>query len=103
MSFGFKHGIPEDVMVYDVRKLFDPFYIANDKDGLDENITKLVLEKGGEKTAQDISREIQSNDKDKVFAIGCKGGKHRSVVVVERIAQILHISSSEIVHRDINK
>lgn len=117
MSFGFKYGAPTDAdMVFDVRCLPNPFYIdeLRDKTGLDSEVYDYVMEKPETKGFADRLFDMMDyliplySDEGKsslVIAIGCTGGKHRSVTLAEALAR--HISESGLkaatVHRDITK
>lgn len=93
MSFGFKHGIPADAdLVFDVRFLPNPFYIdeLKYKTGNDPEVQKYVMSNGeAEIFLQKLTDMIQflipnyiSEGKYQlVIAIGCTGGKHRSVTL----------------------
>ena len=117
MSFGFKHGIPLDAdMVVDVRFLPNPHWQDELRplSGLDEAVRKYVLEQ------DEASEFIVHLDRMLSFliplyekegksyltiAIGCTGGRHRSVVLTEILAE--HSGSSGglpvIHHRDIDR
>lgn len=117
MSFGFKYGAPTEAdMVFDVRCLPNPFYIdeLRDKTGLDSDVYDYVMEKPETKGFADRLFDMMDyliplySDEGKsslVIAIGCTGGKHRSVTLAEALAS--HISESGLkaatVHRDITK
>lgn len=117
MSFGFKYGAPTEAdMVFDVRCLPNPFYIdeLRDKTGLDSEVYDYVMEKPKTKGFADRLFDMMDyliplySDEGKsslVIAIGCTGGKHRSVTLAEALAR--HISESGLkaatVHRDITK
>ena len=73
----------ENIKIYDVRNLFDPFYIAGDKTGLDQDVMELVFEKGGSKIVEQILQDINSNPNIDQIWVGCKGGRHRSVAICE--------------------
>lgn len=98
MSFGFKFGaISKNEhfdMIQDVRKgIFNPVYIAGNRTGEDKEIEEIILAKGGEAKAQEIYKFICERI-DKGFnqvrvAVGCIGGKHRSVAIVNRVQQLL--------------
>lgn len=118
MSFGFKHGIPSDAdIVLDVRFLPNPFYIEEMKrqTGLDEDVRKYVLqfEEAGiflDKT-EDLLRFLLPNYIKEgkyrlVVAIGCTGGRHRSVALAEALYERLKELTEygvTISHRDIGK
>ena len=117
MSFGFKYGIPMDAdLVFDVRFLPNPFYIPElkEKTGLDREVFEYVL-------SFDLSKEfvkrlddmigfllpnyISEGKSNLVIAIGCTGGKHRSVTVANELAKYLTDNGYNTFtsHRDINK
>lgn len=93
MSFGFKHGIPADAdLVFDVRFLPNPFYIdeLKRKTGNDREVQDYVMSFGeaGEflEKLTDMIRFLMPNYVKEgkyrlVIAIGCTGGKHRSVTL----------------------
>ncbi len=98
-SFGFKHGLPEDVdFVFDVRSLPNPFYVTHLRPftGLDEPIQSFFAEHNqvGEmiddithflqKWLPNIEREMRSYI---TIGIGCTGGQHRSVYIAENLAK----------------
>ncbi len=117
MSFGFKYGSPTEAdLVFDVRCLPNPFYLDELRDytGLDEPIKKFVL--GSEATKGFVSRLYDMVDylmplycdegkSQLIIAIGCTGGKHRSVVLSEMLYN--HLSGlkyrASVNHRDISK
>ncbi|WP_417449935.1 RNase adapter RapZ [Kordiimonas sp.] len=98
MSFGFANGVPRDAdMVLDVRFLRNPHYVPElkPKTGLCEEVASYVQADDGfepfiEKTMGLVNFLLpRYRDEGKSYltlAIGCTGGKHRSVTVVERIA-----------------
>ncbi len=117
MSFGFKYGIPIDAdLVFDVRFLPNPFYVAElkEKTGLDRDVSDYVknsevtekfLEKLKDMMSFLIPYYVDEGKTSLVVAIGCTGGKHRSVTVANELYS--HLISdgvnSYIEHRDINK
>lgn len=117
LSFGFKHGMPVDAdMVLDVRFLPNPYYISELREltGNDAPIENYVCEK--EVTKEFLSRLYsllefllpQYKEEGKVslnIAVGCTGGKHRSVVVANKIAELAENSGYSVLlkHRDITK
>ena len=117
LSFGFKYGIPADAdLVFDVRFLPNPFYIeelkrktGNDKEVFDyvmkSKAAGIFLDK-----LEDMLKFLIPNYKIEgknqlVVAIGCTGGKHRSVTLTKGIARRLKTLeySIKIEHRDIDK
>lgn len=101
LSFGFKYGIPADAdMVADMRFLPNPFWIPELKGftGLDEKVSDFVLTQTGaedfiEAYAQAITPVLagyqRENKRHATIAIGCTGGKHRSIAVAEKLASLL--------------
>lgn len=117
MSFGFKYGIPiEADLVFDVRFLPNPFYVAElkEKTGLDRDVsdyvknsdvTEVFLEKLKDMMSFLIPYYTEEGKSSLVVAIGCTGGKHRSVTVASELYSYLVSKgiNSYIEHRDINK
>ena len=97
-SFAFKHGVPLDAdLVFDVRCLPNPYYTAELRPltGLDEPVMKFLSSiPPVAKMIDDISRflddwlphYVQDNRHYLTVAIGCTGGQHRSVYIVEALA-----------------
>lgn len=93
MSFGFKHGIPQDAdLVFDVRFLPNPFYIdeLKQKTGLDQEVQDYVMSYPEAHEFIDkltdminflIPNYIKEGKYQLVIAIGCTGGQHRSVTL----------------------
>ncbi|MCU0574656.1 MAG: RNase adapter RapZ [Syntrophobacteraceae bacterium] len=116
LSFGFKHGLPfEADLVMDVRFLPNPYFVEQlkEKDGSDAEVREWVLQWAA---ARDFLRDysrlllgilpayIAEGKRYLTIAIGCTGGKHRSVVLATRLAGILEESSYfvNVFHRDIH-
>lgn len=115
MSFGFKYGIPADAdLVFDVRFLPNPFYIEElkHKTGNDKEVSDYVMqfEEANEflrKLADMIQFLIPNYVKEGkyqlVIAIGCTGGKHRSVTLANALYEELKGKGEygiQISHRD---
>lgn len=115
MSFGFKYGLPADAdMVVDARFLPNPFWVADLKalTGEDDAVFDYVLSQEG--AAQFVQRYASSlepvlagyqreNKRHALIAVGCTGGKHRSVSLVRALAAALHDQPGVVVnmkHRD---
>lgn len=118
LSFGFKYGIPEDAdLVFDVRFLPNPYYIdeLRPQTGLDDGVYNYVMDN---ETARQFASRLEDMVKflipnyakegknNLVIAIGCTGGKHRSVT----LARVLYDKLTEtreygirLEHRDIGK
>ena len=117
LSFGFKYGIPVDAdFVFDARFLANPFWEEDLKNltGLDKKVQDFVLHQdGAERFAKTINELINATTPGYVregkkyvtVAIGCTGGKHRSVTISEKVAQQLLADGAKVrvVHRDLGK
>jgi UPF0042 nucleotide-binding protein len=113
-SFGFKHGAPRDAdLVLDVRGMPNPFYdpVLKPKSGLESDVSQYVFSSEGTAFYQ-LLRDFVSANSDLArrserssyaVAIGCTGGFHRSVAVVEALARDLSQFASTITHRDLEK
>ena len=116
MSFGFKHGIPADAdLVFDVRFLPNPFYIdeLKRKPGNDREVQEYVMgfpeaESFMEKLTDLIQFLIPNYVKEGkyqlVIAIGCTGGKHRSVTLANELYKRMKDKGKygmKLYHRDI--
>jgi UPF0042 nucleotide-binding protein len=113
MSFGFKYGLPVDAdLVFDLRFLPNPHFVPElrPKTGLEPEVAKYVLETDD---ARELFAEVTSlldNTLPKyeregksylTIAIGCTGGRHRSVAFAEALAKHLRESREVVVaHRD---
>lgn len=117
MSFGFKYGIPKEAdIVFDVRCLPNPFYIDDMKykTGCDSDVIEYVM-KFDESInflshitgLLDFSMPLYKKEgkSQMVIAVGCTGGRHRSVVFAEKINEHLCVRgyNSFSVHRDYKK
>ncbi|RAK08941.1 UPF0042 nucleotide-binding protein [Halanaerobium saccharolyticum] len=117
ISFGFKYGIPRDAdLVMDVRFLPNPYYVESlrEKTGNDQVVQDYVLkwpitDKFYKKFFDLIDfllPEYKKEGKSHLsVAIGCTGGKHRSVTTVNKLAEFLADKEFNInlEHRDIEK
>ncbi|MCR4845398.1 MAG: RNase adapter RapZ [Eubacterium sp.] len=116
MSFGYKFGIPQDAdYVYDVRFMPNPYYIDNlrRKTGNDPEVQDYVMDAPESKEFVDKLVDIsgflikqystQEERHQLVIAIGCTGGRHRSVTVANELAKRLGELpySFRVFHRDI--
>ena len=115
-SFGYKHGYPEADVVLDVRFLPNPYWVPELKagSGCDPEVALHVLnnEKGHgflarlEPFLQFLLEEHQKKERERfIVAIGCTGGRHRSVAVTEHLRRFLDRSGFvlEVYHKDIDK
>lgn len=116
-AFGFKYGIPMDAdLVFDVRFLPNPFYeeALRPLDGLDERVADYVLRRApGQELLQRLSDLIEfllpqyaeEGKRELVVAIGCTGGRHRSVAVANALteAALQAGHQARLICRDIDK
>ena len=117
VSFGFKYGIPVDAdFVADMRWLPNPYWVPGlrGKTGRAAEVSGYVLEQDGARAFVDRYVELLSGVAEgylregKRFmsiAIGCTGGKHRSVAMTEEIGQLLRDKGYDVntVHRDLGR
>ena len=116
LSFGFKNGIPTDAdLVFDVRFLPNPFYIEELKyqTGNDTPVSDYVmsypeseefLQKVMDMLVFLVPNYIKEGKSRLVVAIGCTGGKHRSVTLANEISEKLketNLCGVTLHHRDI--
>lgn len=115
-SFGFKYGVPqESSMVYDVRFLKNPYFIPELKPltGLDLPVSEYLFaqqdtQEFWHKFSDFLQYTIEQSYKEGRFflniAVGCTGGKHRSVAFIHEFSKIkIPYVSYIIKHRDITK
>jgi len=117
LSFGFKHGIPQDAdLVFDVRFLPNPFYIDELKHftGNEAPVRDYVMgfKEAGEfiDKLEDmieflIPNYVKEGKYQLVIAIGCTGGKHRSVTLANELYKRLTNQKGyglKLTHRDID-
>ena len=117
-SFGFKYGVPTDAdMVADARFLPNPFWVPELRShtGKDADVRDYVLGQPGamefvERYAEALRPVLagyqRENKSHATIAIGCTGGKHRSVAVVERMADLIATQPGVVVnvkHRDLGR
>ncbi len=117
ISFGYKFGIPVDSdLVFDTRFLPNPFYVdkLRDKTGKTKNVRDFVLnsletEKFLEKLYEFIDylmpNFMEEGKSYLTISLGCTGGKHRSVVLAEKMGDHLKSRNCNVIinHRDIFK
>ncbi len=117
LSFGFKHGIPEELdLCFDVRFLKNPYFVEGLRSltGLEKAVQEYVLsfpdagaflEKTAELLGFLIPRYEAENKTYLTIAIGCTGGKHRSVVLSRELSRRLEALgyALRVKHRDIVK
>jgi UPF0042 nucleotide-binding protein len=119
LSFGFKNGIPSDAdLVFDVRFLPNPYYIEElrPQTGNDKAIRDFVMENDTARQFRDklvdmieflVPNYVAEGKTQLVVAIGCTGGKHRSVTLANELYEALCAHQDhygiKIEHRDIEK
>jgi UPF0042 nucleotide-binding protein len=118
MSFGYKYGIPADAdNVADARFIPNPFWNEELRPftGLDTQVSEYVLAQTGAKEFIDsyakalqpvLDGYLRENKHYATIAIGCTGGKHRSVAVSTKLAELLSKNNEYTVtvrHRDLGK
>ena len=118
LSFGFKYGIPSDAdLVFDVRFLPNPFYYdemraLTGNDALVHDyvmgfdMAKEFLEKLTDMIEFLIPNYVSEGKNQLVIAVGCTGGKHRSVTLASELYDALEKNKDyaiKIEHRDIQK
>lgn len=115
-SFGYKYGIPVDAdMVWDVRFLPNPNYIPalHRKTGLSKQVRRYVLQEKKTRAflpkflsliSQCLPQYIQEGKAHFTIAIGCTGGRHRSVTIAEVLSSFLSKKGYPISthHRDLD-
>lgn len=117
MSFGFKYGIPLDAdFVFDLRFLPNPFWIPElrPSSGRDAPVADFVLaQQGASEFVEQVVALLRTvlagyereNRRYATVALGCTGGKHRSVAIAERIGAELGTGDIQtfVVHRDLGQ
>lgn len=118
LSFGFKYGIPEDAdLVFDVRFLPNPYYVEELRQltGEEQTVRDYVMQGGTGQAFLEklydmidflLPNYISEGKNQLVIAVGCTGGKHRSVTMAKALYG--HLACFEeygikIEHRDIDK
>ncbi len=116
LSFGFKYGVPAEAdIVMDVRFLPNPFFVKElrDLNGTQESVirfvmqqeqTQLFLDKFTELVNYLLPRYREEGKNYLTIAVGCTGGKHRSVVITEQLKEQLAALGYPVTagHRDVD-
>ena len=116
-SFGYKYGIPHDTdIILDTRFLPNPFFVneLRAKSGIDPDVADYVLKREETRAFLDRLYSLleftlplyeREGKKSLTLALGCTGGRHRSVVLVEELQKKLASNKLRIhvKHRDIDK
>ena len=117
ISFGFKYGIPVDAdFVADMRFLPNPYWVPTlrGKTGRSPDVSDYVLDQPGAREFVDAYVQmltgvaegyLREGKRFMAVAIGCTGGKHRSVAMTEEIARQLREAGYDVaaVHRDLGR
>ncbi len=117
LSFGFKYGLPVDAdMVVDVRFLPNPHWVPELRPltGLDPAVVEYVfgseeatrlLDRYGEVLRLVLPGYVREGKRYLTLAVGCTGGKHRSVAMAEEFGRLLRADDVEVqvVHRDLGR
>jgi UPF0042 nucleotide-binding protein len=115
VSFGFKHGIPYGTdLLFDVRFLPNPHFVAGlrERTGQEQPVLDYleatpdfaeVNTRLADLLAFLLPRYRQENRSYVSVAVGCTGGRHRSVAVVERLKEALDEAGwpARVIHRDV--
>ena len=117
VSFGFKHGIPRDVdLMFDCRFLPNPYWDESlrSHSGLEPEVRKFVLDRP--ETAEFLAKlddlltmlipaYVREGKSYLTVAMGCTGGRHRSVVLAEELARRLDDrgTPTTVFHRDVER
>lgn len=117
VSFGYKHGLPLDSdLVFDTRFLPNPYYLDSLRrlDGRNKKVRDFVLNSEETRAFLDklfgfishvLPGFIKEGKSTLTIAVGCTGGRHRSVVIAEALKNYLRSNklAVKIIHRDIYK
>ncbi len=117
LSFGFKNGIPNDAdLIIDVRFLANPYFVPElkDLDGQDKKVsdfvlnndkTILFLEKYTDLLDYLIPLYVKEGKAYLTIAVGCTGGRHRSVAIAQKLYKHVKKSNKFVAmsHRDISQ
>lgn len=116
-SFGFKYGMPMEAnVVWDVRFLPNPYWVQDLRPltGLIKEVSDHVVEsRQGKEYIQLleplldflVENNVSTEKEEMNLAIGCTGGRHRSVAVVERLKDLFSTEqvNLRVYHRDIDR
>jgi RNase adapter protein RapZ len=116
LSFGYKNGVPpESDLLFDARFISNPYFIPQLKDltGKDKAVgrylrslpeTNEFVKKIGNLLKYLLPKYVREGKRYLTIAVGCTGGRHRSVFIVEELAKLLRRNKRtlHIRHRDLN-
>ncbi len=117
VSFGFRHGVPEDAdLVFDVRFLPNPHFVPEFRPltGRDKRVadyirsfpqTKEFIRRISDLLVYLLPHYIHEGKSYLTISFGCTGGQHRSVMIAEEVSKRLHKAGYvvKVVHRDMPK
>lgn len=117
MSFGFKYGLPiEADLVFDVRFLPNPFYVAElrQKTGMDKDVRDFIMRYDVAKEFLGLLKNLigfllpqylEEGKHSLTIAVGCTGGRHRSVAVANALNEFIKEQghNSVLINRDADK
>ena len=117
VAFGFKFGIPMEAdLVFDMRFLPNPYYVAELKelDGLNKSVADYVLQSPASEELMErltglikflLPQYVEDGRHDLTIAVGCTGGRHRSVAVAAELADFVERqgATARLVTRDIDR
>ena len=118
MSFGFKYGLPLDAdVVFDMRFLPNPFWVSElrsltGRDGavadyvMSQEGAAAFLDRAGDLLATMVAGYVREGRRYVTVAVGCTGGKHRSVAIADALS--VRLGGTEridtfVVHRDLGR
>jgi RNase adapter protein RapZ len=113
-SFGYKHGVPTDAdLVVDARSLPNPYWDAalRERSGLEPEVAKYIFTADGtafynelrEFIALNVTRAKTANRSNYSVAVGCTGGYHRSVAVIQALSRDFSQYALQNAHRDLER
>jgi RNase adapter protein RapZ len=113
-SFGYKHGVPTDAdLVVDARSLPNPYWDAGlkQRSGLEPEVAQYIFTADGtafynelrEFVRLNVNRARTANRSNYSVAVGCTGGYHRSVAVIEALARDFSEYTLQTDHRDLER
>jgi UPF0042 nucleotide-binding protein len=115
VSFGFKYGLPQDAdLVFDLRFLPNPYFVSELRahSGLEPRVASYVFGASEARELLDdlstllaklLPRYAAEGKSYLTIAVGCTGGRHRSVAMAEALAKRLQHGTITVAHRDIER
>lgn len=117
LSFGYKRGVPPEAdLVFDARFLPNPYFVPGlrQRSGKNKSVVKYFqsfpetnefIKRVGNLLKYLMPKYIKEGKRYLTIAVGCTGGRHRSVFVVEELAKLLNNKrrTIHVQHRDINQ